>query len=757
VYVQPKAIENADGTYTLYALFTDKNGHVSKEFGGAVELRYILDGERLDKVSATYSVVRQDGTHKLLAPLTIPRPSDGPHWISIRLISGATSLMSVEGQVFTVGRTDNPPACLIPSFGGAVLSGRYRKSLPDFIKWDGGLKRTPPKGRKRSVQFPLGFTEAGLDPLLGRNLSSWWAEPLNEHPTVLYTTQPDIFRDRNGWPIAKNWSWHAEHNATAATVSTSRRPEYNGDRQANTISAYSMGDFDDDKGLWLVSLGGTLTYTDLETGEKIPVAGRVYREDTLPLDFSDDRITQAEINAANCEYIGDAADPDWLKWDGPHTVMACPWNPKFEAVLCDSFKHRYIHVDRSVTPAKVTKICGTTKGREAGPVETAKINRPYAHAIFPDRRIVFCCTPKAGEENDGAVFELSSDWKTLREVAGPDKVQRPFWLCEFEPGYVLVWEHSTSAIKKIHVETGETTFWAKGSALPDGWGVLACDTTGAHGPQYDVFLAPAQSDDNTKIWRFDRAGKFVNWWMKTSAGAASQGPAPYVFDTPAHYPWLMILHRKYAIAMAQGWGELAPHFFRRKLSTDPAVVYDHNAFGAGKGMFDQGTLTGFPYTLRPSGNALRSMAGHSFISSVPGVAELCDTMTDEELADYWRKGAGGFIPRPEFQGKAVEKLVYFLRWCADDLKAGLKPPPNSKGTPAKITAWSAARNADGSVTVILTTDKPTWGCLCDLRDAVPADDYRTAHTLTLDDCGPSVVVRLADLDGIQIQTAAVQV
>jgi hypothetical protein len=174
-------------------------------------------------------------------------------------------------------------------------------------------------------------------------------------------------------------------------------------------------------------------------------------------------------------------------------------------------------------------------------------------------------------------------------------------------------------------------------------------------------------------------------------------------------------------------------------------------------MFDQGTLTGFPYTLRPSGNALRSMAGHSFISSVPGVAELCDTMTDAELADYWRKGAGGLVPRPEFQGEAVEKLVYFLRWCADDLKAGLKPPPTPKGTPAKITAWSAVRNADGSVTVILTTDKPTWGCLCDFRDAVPADDYRTTHKLTLEDCGPSVVVRLADLDGIQIQTAAVQV
>jgi hypothetical protein len=174
-------------------------------------------------------------------------------------------------------------------------------------------------------------------------------------------------------------------------------------------------------------------------------------------------------------------------------------------------------------------------------------------------------------------------------------------------------------------------------------------------------------------------------------------------------------------------------------------------------MFDQGTLNGFPYTLRPSGNALRSMAGHSFIASVPGVAELCATMTDAELAEYWRNGAGGTVARPEFQGKAVDNLIYFLRWSADDLVSGLKAPARTTAPAAKITSWSQTRNADGSVTINLTTDKPTWGCLCDYRDAVPAGDYKTAHTFTLEDCGPSVVVRLADLDNNQIQTANVTV
>lgn len=786
LFFRPVVVENPDGSYTLAVNCKDKNPHTDKT-PPSISLRYILDGVKSERVQLDPGQFTAHKAGKLYAPLVVARPADGVHGVTLRLI-GAPSNARVEAGVFSVGKAPAVlPSYPIPVAGHSSASERFNCAVYDQVVWPGGNQRPSQTGKPRAVQTPLGVTEAGIDPDSMLPLSAYWLEPWTQFGVGLYHLEADYRRNADGWVICDGFTWQAgTHNATNATPSERRKPEYNGPRLCNQIDGYSTGRFGD-RWLWNISLRGTLSRISLDTGEKQAIAGRVYRDETVALDHYDDSIKQAEIDAANWTFLGDAVDPDHLAWNAPHDAYPCPWAPDDECILLDSFNHRVFHVTAG---GVVTLVLGNGQGREAGPIATAKIDRPYALIVRPDRSILLCCTPKAGDEQNSAVFEISSDWQTVREVAGPDKVWRPFWMCTTpDPDYVILWEHATGRFKRLNTVTGDIEKWGfewkrrvklvDGQpvldqdgvfvqedyladftyARPDGWGQVVSNVTGTLLHKGDWLFLTSQSAANTSIWRFDKDGvRRPGEYLKQSTGLAPQGLAHKCFEPTGHYVWWLDIHSKYAIGAVQGFGNTGPNFFRQALPTDPSLVYDHQVFGLGQAIYDNGTLPGFPCDLRPSGRGLRSAAGHATMGNVPGIQHLLANMNGLTFLDYWRNGAGGVHKRPEIRGYWADVFLYWAKWHSDDPDHPLTPPKKPNKPAPKVLTWGVAREGD-TVTVSLTTDKPTWGVICDGQGVAEtqAGDYATAHSFRLEDCGPTFVARLADQDGNIIQCGSVTV
>lgn len=749
IYVQPDFEIVAPGRVKLFTVFKDK--YQGNKLGSPVVLRYIVNGRRMARVTADPNVFSMDpeGHDKRHGELVIDWPHNGVFDLTVRLIEGQTSFMHVEGSDIQIGPYDGRPLN-VPAHGSGFQSNRFRKPIADYVRWAGGTKHPPLPGKPRSVKLVPGLTQSGRDPKIGYSISNYVIETWTQHVSSLYDTEPELQQSRSGVPVARHRIWSDGHNASVIAPRSRLKVERNGPRLANMVDPNSTVRFTHGTLAWCISLRGTVSVIDLATGGKEAVCGRVFREDTLPLEYG--KHTQAEVDAANYEYVGDAPAETDLAYDAPHDIHPCPWNEDFEAIFLDSFNGRGYHVDRSVKPAKVTKIF-------------EGFDRPYALVVYPDRRVRFCCTPTQQNQLNSGIFELAADWKSVRKVLGlgtpadgDNRAIRPFWMCQFEPGYELFWEHTTGRIKKLNIATGEAKFWAQGLHLPDAWGMIVCDINGSIGEPYDVWMIGSNTNPgNTQFKRYDRNGKeYPGTFLQVSIGTAPQGPCLYFFDSPMHYGWWLAIHPVFGLCGMQGYGNIGIIFARIAANDDPKPVYDHPSMGWGRGAYDLGTIPGFPYDLRPSGTALRGRTGQSFMPGVRSVSAALEGKSQAEALQWWRDGADGTVKRPEFDGKAGEKLYYFLGYLRDDIPHGHKAPADTKPAMPKILTWSKQRNADGSVSVSFTTDKPVWSCLSDFRSSVAANSYSTTHSLRTDqDCGPLVTVRLYGLDGSEGQTESV--
>lgn len=762
-FVQATAV--ASGSFTnLYARLTDRYGAASTDH--TFDLRLIVDGVPLNQMTVVHpSVFTSIGSVRWYGATTITTPADGVHPIEMYLVSAPVSTLRCEANYFVVGTAPSVlPSYNVPALGNAVQSNRWRNGLVDYVTWPGGNTRPVGVSVPRSVVTTIGITSAGVVSASDwRSTNKWYQEAGNHVGVGLYQGEMDWRIVNNGWVGIEQNLWQGGDSATAATPGQLKKALYNGGRLCNQISGYSTLRWTSTLKAWVISLTGELAYVDFSTGEKVGVAGRVYKTSTIAL--HEDNYTEAQISAANFEYIGSAASIGLLKWNAPHDAYPYPGDEN-TVVVADSFNHRLLKVNTSVVPATVSLLVGRNgKGCVEGDVSvSAKINRPYAIWIHPDHRVFFCCTPSSvGEASDSAIFELSADETTLRKVVGfgtsandPAGVYRPFWMCEFTSGNVLSLEHVTGVIKKTNYETGVTSVWtSNGHALPDGWEQIVCDTVGAIGPRYDVFVVPANSGPgNISIYRYDvSASAMSEEWMQNSTGVAPTGPAESAFESHGHYPWFFDIHRRYALVATQGFGNTAPNLVRAKVSADKTHTYNHILYRTGEGILQYGTLPGFPVVARPSFTCLRSAFGHSFIAGIPSWTELVATKTSASIVAYLAAGAGGTVPRPEIAGYWGNLAMYAMNYMGDANVTVVPPSQPSSAFPA-ITAWQSSRSGT-DLTVEATFSKPVFACLCDFLKATMADGYSTSHTLTLAEAGPDYVMRFADADGHVCQTVTV--
>jgi hypothetical protein len=762
-WITPVAIEK-DGQWTLYVSCVDR--YYGNQTPPRIEIRYLLNRQRKDKALIDPNVFVWDKTGhiKLYAAYPVGALPIGVHELGCRILGAPQALYRARTSDVLVGKA---PAELgayeIPVHGHSIGSQIYGRGIADRITWQGGRKRPRRPGRPRGVKLLPGVTASGGDPEKLYSLGNLWVETVNHLPSGLYGGEVDYRLSKDGWVITRPFTWQAgTHSAPFATIAERRKPEYNGERLRAMLDGYSTYRFGDQV-VWAISLRGTLARIRLDTLEKEAVAGRVYREDTIALDHNDDSIAQAEIDAANYEYRGDAPSESDLDWDGPHDFFPDPRDRDNQGILIDSFHHRGYWIDARVTPARVTKV-----------FDGGVFRRPYAATILNDGRIIIANTPKAGEEHLSSIVEISADFQSHKVLVGPDRCSRPFWLCQHKPGFVVYWEIDRGGIHRLNVDTGEIEVnWAKQwveqkitqpdgtpatvrtlvpfhSPRPDGWGTVACDLGGTMGHRYDVFFVPSSSSGNISIMRFDPDGvrRPVDF-LRTPVGRAVQGPAAYVFDLPCHYPWTLDFHWRFALGITQGFGNTGPILVRPRDASDPVISYDHNAYGLGERMFREGTLPNYPCDLRPAGCSLYSGEGHTFLD-LPSLSEVLDG-TDQDFMDYLRSGFGGSTERPEWAGQWETPLIYWGGFHKDTIPNGHKMPPLVKRPAPSLTSWGVTRDADGLM-VAFTTDKPTFCCLTDGNGSVPSTGYGTSHALRLPDAGPAIDVLISDLDRNQVHT-----
>jgi hypothetical protein len=729
------------------------------------DVRLVIDGVPNSVTTPILTTVQGTlGGTSYYGVATLPAPSDGVHSIELYIVSAASQMLRCEANYFVVGSAPaSLPSYQVPALGNATQSNRWRNGWVDYVTWPGGNTRPVSNSvASRSVVTTMGITSAGVTAIDYIGSNRWYQTYTNHVPVGLYMSEPDWRIVNRGWVGIEQFLWQGGDSATAALPGQKKKPIYNGTRQRNTISGYSTLRFTSTLKAWVISISGELAWIDMATGEKQAVAGRVYKTSTVAL--SENVYTDAQISAANFELVGTAASAGMLDWSAPHDAYPLP-SDENKVIVADSFNHRIYEVDTNVVPAAVSMLVGYNgKGCADGDVlVSAKINRPYAFWIHPDdERIFFCCTPVSGEEADSAIFELSQDRSSLRKVVGygtsagdPSATFRPFWMCEFTSGQVLSYEHVTGVVKQHDYETGDTSVLISGAtALPDGWVQVVCDTHGTIGPRYDVFLVPANSSPgNISIKRYSVSGTYRNDWLLGSNGVAPTGSTDVSFEPHGHYPWFFDIHRRYALAATQGFGNTGPNVVRLKVSADKPRTYQHATYGNGQFIMQHGTLPGFPVVARPSFTCLRNAFGQSWFPGIPSWSECIETMTEASIKSYLAAGAGGVVPRPEISGYWADLALYAMKYMAD-ADVTVSPPSTPNNVFPSITSWSQSRSGS-ALSVSFTTTKAVIPCLSDFYKATIGTAYATSHTIDLADCASPWVVRMADADGHVIQTVSV--
>jgi len=385
------------------------------------------------------------------------------------------------------------------------------------------------------------------------------------------------------------------------------------------------------------------------------------------------------------------------------------YDPKI-AYVADTGNHRIAKVDlHSETPV-ITTLAGVpgVSGYRDGPGNQALFKNPTSIVVSWEdgsiyvadnendaiRRIVISgnnvsVTTVAGRGQgvpsvpaDQIAARAQIDSLTQNAPISSAAIVHPFVIRTDSKGNLLFFEPTTQWVRRVNFASGmvEKVFKYSGPDNPSDWIWMYVDWRGNAGPKDDIFLATssisgfAQYDINRHRISNAAAGQgittdfssvFLRFAHMAHGWGGEGGPVL------GFYPWGIAIDDDESkivgtASVTQGFpqarmfnsgNEINEIQVSNGMSDDVGYL-----IGIRQSIWNKGTVFGFPMHIRPGFVALygEDGGGTMYFQDVPSLDDLT-FLGDQELRDYIQSGMASSIPRPEFTGNDLEKMIYYVR------------------------------------------------------------------------------------------------
>ncbi len=280
-------------------------------------------------MTVIYTVDGKPVSGRLTAPYTFVWDSttvpDGGHVVSEILVDGAdpTTLDVPSAATFNVVNTGKPVLGpqFLPSLGGGSLRVWQKTGLPEWIPWNTGYTWVHP-ATTAPFSAPVTPTAASRGLPDGGLSLGFTSESLTQSNVTLESTGLRVVRSKTGWLEIEIDFPEATASDDTSIPGVMARPQIDGPRNDNSVSAYTTY-ADDPAGFFMgISLDGRM-FTLSRTGTITTVAGRQWNRNVVPYSVFDPRVTEAD-RETQITQIG--SFQGGLLFNGPDDIAIDPRN-----------------------------------------------------------------------------------------------------------------------------------------------------------------------------------------------------------------------------------------------------------------------------------------------------------------------------------------------------------------------------------------------------------------------------------------------
>jgi hypothetical protein len=585
-----------------------------------------------------------------------------------------------------------------------------------------------------------------IPPAGGVAQSNWFVEPLSQSPSDFNEGFPDLFKLTNGSPVTG--SYYEEISATVDPIydSAPYHNAWDGDRNDNGASPYSNCVSSLDAGnplYYCVSLDGRL-YSISGNGLITTIAGLRTKTASVPFYWTDH--SQATPTSSQ-EVIG-SFDAMWV---APNDLAIDPRNHRIY-YIADTENHRIARVDTTGTPV-ITTYAGNTgsKGYVNGSCTAARFNLPFSLVMQSDgtlyvadqgnnviRKITSSCTvstlvgigyPGSPTPEPSTTVVANAPTTYCGTYGTPVAfasayINYPFAIRLDTTGNLLLDEPATACIRLINPTAQTVTQIAELKPKGDsslGWSWLDVDTQGTIGPVNQVVATAAICGGAACAFKFPETGdpaippaKFplANCALSSSIHF---GDAGCTLNPYGHYSWAVAIHRAEGRVAFMGYGSLGVFSFHIRQTSDPTWAYSGTNYSKGRGIWETGTVAGWPWGSRPNYSSVHGHQGFARgglveniddMVAMPDDSTFCSaTYAAGTLQAYLQNGAEGTSTRPEITGNDMRDLTYYVRRLSvnNATTQVAVPGPSCSGTQPVIS------NVHAGTTITWSTQVPALG------------------------------------------------
>jgi hypothetical protein len=775
----PGAMVVSGKSVVLDGIWIDNSGNMPPPNGSAV-MEWLVDG-----VSA--------GSGYLTGPpftwtWDTTRVADGTHAIAARWIDStgpldAYHLKTRPAIVIVNNVAINNGAQRVP-VTGLGYNFRIDPQTPDFVNYPGSPIANAVHAYPTQIIAPS--NSAAL-----RDDAQWYREATTGGRYWEYMSAPQFQTTLQGGVFVQGYNAQSGITLEAVYSSVIRHNNMDGGRDDNMIDPYcnAIGGPD---GYWYgVDVAGRV-WQLRHDGTLTTIAGPKRNRGTLPYDYNDQSITEAQL-AAKYTVVGTISG--FGDFSGANDLCFDPRNSNI-LYVAKTLDHIIIRIDLSQNPPGATLYAGQdgVAGYVEGAAGAALFNEPYSVCM---QNVAGRSDPVGtmyiADQQNSAIRTISPDGKTVSTIVGgkvgpvppslavaaaSPATYSPSGMVSFAAAYtvfpqflrttsagkIVLGEAWSQTVRLIDRDAGTIsqvgTFGGPNNQIGDStnswmWGDV--DALGTCGPVDDVVFAKSDSEPGSAsvIWRCSLDGTYSAPFGGDSGFLPEGSYGPY--SGGGHYPWVFAFSKTQARFLSMGFGDTGVYSWRPKQPSDPAFDYlngvgiDEATYNRGQNVFIMGTCPIFPWNSRPGFRALVGASGSGHLGSkvVPNFDDLMAAYPstnpgdagDQALAAFIQAGMGGSVPRPEITGNDLRDLIYYIRRSslAGSYPTIVDPGPNAADrTPPVISNVVALRTGPTSFMVTWQTDKPTIGlAACGTTANVytvwsPIEaSFGTSHTVTI--------------------------